>query len=149
MKKNLAIPSSSFLNKLRIFCNFSILKKLNLIFGFLVKFWVKFWCDMIWLFIDRKWPPRGVTEVTKHPKLSRTKIPLKILPGIRKSSLKFSKLKNCKKFSVYSKTRLMGSLNFFSKISKIIYNNLHLKWFQNISHFKSWFWPILEHWPLI
>ena len=143
MKKNLAIPSSSFLNKLRIFCNFSILKKLNLIFGFLVKFWVKFWCDMIWLFIDRKWPPRGVTEVTKHPKLSRTKIPLKILPGIRKSSLNFSKLKNCKKFSVYSKTRKMGSLNFFSKISKIIYNNLHLKWFQNISQLLSWFYVMV------
>ena len=27
----------------------------------------------------------------------------------------------------------MGELNFFSKISKIIYNNLHLKWFQNFS----------------
>ena len=143
MKKNLAIPSSSFLNKLRIFCNFSILKNLNLIFGFLVKFWGKFWCDMIWLFIDRKWPPRGVTEVTKHPKLSRTKIPLKILPGIRKSNLIFSKLKNCKKFSVYSKTRPLGSLNFFSKILKIIYNNLHLKWFQNISQLLSWFYVMV------
>ena len=35
---------------------------------------MKFWCDTIWLLSDLKWPPRWVTEVTKHPKWCRTKI---------------------------------------------------------------------------
>ena len=49
--------------------------------------------------------PLGVTKVTKHQNMSHTKIPLKILPEIWISSLKISKIKIGKIFSVFSATR--------------------------------------------
>ena len=62
---------------------------------------MKFWCNRIWLFRDLKWPPSGVTEVTKLPKQCCTKIPLKIDQESENQFLKFLNQKMAQKFSVF------------------------------------------------
>ena len=73
--------------------------------GFLVQH--IFWCLVTSMI------PRGVTEVTKHQKMNCIKIPLKILPGIRKSNLKISRTRFRKNFLVCSVIRK------FNKIPKM------------------------------